>query len=290
MNKALTAVLLATVLLTAGCFSIPTFFKSSKKVDKAQDKIAKTEEKIQENKTELQEKARDLTYASNYSLSLDPNPSIYSLVAQELTDKSLVASGLPDMKEVETLRLMVQKLVSTNQAIREQGEKLLAKKDKEIISLQKERDSLSEKLDKQTVKLNDVATEAGIKAAKWETLTNIFKYALWAVLIGVIVHLLSFIIPPPYNIPFTVVSMIFGVIGRGVFKVAPQAASFAGAVSQSTYQKTHETLKDVVASIQDLKEKRPESFVQGLEEFLKYHTTEETRQQIDEIKKVIKTP
>lgn len=271
------------LILGLGCFALP-----SKKVEKSQAKVAAVETKLRKIDDETHSKAMNYVFGADVALKLDPSPNRFSDVAMQFTGRSLLTGGLPEMSEANELRKIVENLVSTNEALIKRGKDELAKKDKEIVELQEDRAALEGKLIKVENERDQLSKKVAADANVWVKIKRIFYWIVGLIVFGIVIHILSFIVPPPYNSIFSIVSMILGVFGKAAIKIAPKAADYAGIVSRKAYDVSTETLKDIVASVEETKQKNPAVFDASLRPLLERYTNDETRDKIREIKKAIK--
>jgi hypothetical protein len=280
LSRVLSSLLM--VFLLAGCFALP-----SKKLEKKEQKMEAAETKLSGNEIKQLEVGRDYLYSADYTLSLIPNPSRYDEVAKSLTERGLLATGLPPAEEAFRLQKMTRNLVSTNVESVKEGEKQLAQKDKEIVKLQDENVKLQAEVVKTKQDYMDVATKAAADADFKAKIMRWVRFIVWSIIIAIIIHIASVLVPPPYNAPLQVVAMLLGAIGRGIFKAAPAAAVYAGSVSKQVYQTSENTLVNLVHSIQDIKEKKPEVFSE-LEPILKAQLDTSDKIKVQEVKRIIR--
>jgi hypothetical protein len=265
----------------AGCFALP-----SKKLANKEKKMEAAEAKLSANEVQQLEVGRDYLYSADYSLSLNPTPNRHDDVAKSLTERGLLATGLPPAEESFKLQKMVRGLVSTNADAVKDGEKMLAVKDKDIIKLQDENTDIKKELAKTKEEYKAVATQAALDANFKVKIMRWVRFIFYGVIVALIIHVASLLVPPPYNAPLHIVSMFLGAIGRGIFKAAPQAAEFAGAVSKKTFQTSEETLFNLVRSIQQIKEKKPEVFT-DIEPILSAEMDMQNKIKVQELKRHI---
>ncbi len=262
MKKFLVYALSLTLLV--GCFSLPSAKQSA-----AEKKTAQIEQSISKNEDFRLEAIKSYNYGVQYSLSLESNPSKNVQVAQNLNDKSLVISGPPSFKNAEDFKQIVNGLVSTNKTEVTKSENDLRLRDLQVIRLQAELGGLNAKLGVQEDKNLQLARE---NSNLGDFLARIKHWLFWigiVIAVLIVIHLLSFL-PAPYGNVFSLVAMIFGMIGRFIFKAVPKAATFAKVVGSNTKI----ALDDVVASIEEVKDKHPEVF-ETIKPILKSNTSKE---------------
>jgi len=273
-------VLLFSLTLT-GCFSNPLskFKSASDKVEATQDKKAKTEEKVSE-------KAKNYVFAADYALSKDPEPSKESKVAKEMTGLSLSVSGPPAMKDSLEFKSIVDGLLATNAAKIKLAEEQLNKKNQEVVGLQGQISVLQDKLGIAEKIKDKIAAENSGLANKWNTLTRIFWIIVYVACGAVVLHILSFIIPPPYNSVFSIISLLIGGFVKILMSLAPKAKDAANLVSKETHELSETTLKHLVGAIQEIR--KDSNLVDKVDSVLKDFTSKETsRNKIIEVKKTL---
>lgn len=273
-------VLLFSLTLT-GCFSNPLskFKSASEKVADTQDKKAKVEEKVSD-------KAKNYVFAADYALSKEVEPSKEVKVAKEMTGLSLSISGPPALKESLEFKNIVDGLLATNAAKIKLAEEQLSKKNQEVVGLQGQISVLQDKLTTAEKIKDKIASENSGLANKWNTLTRIFWIVVWTICVAAILHILSFIIPPPYNSVFSIISLLIGGFIKILMSLAPKAKEVANLVSKESHELSETTLKHLVGAIQEIR-KDPE-VADKVDSVLKDFTSKETsRNKIIEVKKTL---
>jgi hypothetical protein len=229
---------------------LPACWSPESRNKRAEEKIDKTQKAIDSAQEGIGKKGGSFTYAADYTLSLDPTPSKYSSLAKELTGRSLLSLGLPQAEEARELRVMVLNLLSTNEALRVQGEAALATKDKELGRLQSQLGSLQGKLEKAQEDFRKVADENSLLAGKWSRLVHFFWIVVWAVGIAVALRVVSAFLPFPYNSVGNILDFLFGAVGKMIFRAMPAAQKAAGVVSSDV----HDLFTGTVHAIANVKE------------------------------------
>lgn len=281
-------ILTAILALAAGCFT-PKDRQAA-----ADEKVAKAKNAIEKNDDKIERKGVGYTYAGDYSLSLDPTPSPFSKLAKEMTERSLVATGLPEMQEILELRSIVRGLLSTNVTQKAQAEKDLAARDQEVVKLQAANKNLEDKLQVAEQKRDEVSKENAEYATKWKKMTGWIKKILWGVGILFALRFACIFLPPPYNMIGSVVDTVFGGLGKMVFKMMPAAKQAAGVVSEEAHITSEKTLEKLVGAIQDFRDRKKQAsttdpVLSELDTLLNHYTDAEvTRPKIIEVKKNLK--
>ena len=269
---------LCVSFLLVGCFNPFKKFTSSK------NKIQETEQKVEAKNDKKFEYSVGYVYGANRALQQETNPSIYSSLAKDLTERSLIITGLPNVKEVASFQQIVDGKLSTNIVDNKKADELLKRKDSEIIGLQKNIDDLNAKLDKQEKQFLKQSEENAKDAQLMVTLRRWFRIAMFSIA-GLIAFRVASVFIPQLA-PF---GMILDAVGGGLFKLfsnaLPKAKEAAGLVSKGAYDLSEKTLRQLVDAIEIAKQKDP-NIKETLKEILKDVTDkEETRPKILEVKK-----
>lgn len=270
---------LACLLLLSGCAN--PFKKQTRAIAQSQ----KVENQILQYERDLVDKGKTYVYGADHSLSLDTNRNIYSNVAKDMTERSLLALGNPDVKEAQNVKEIVGGLVSSNKLNKFIAEQKLQSIDDQVVRSQNKIDKLEEELGITQDRERKLALEHSALANKWVLLKRIFWIGVWVIGIAVLIHILSFILPPPYNSLFGIVSGFVGFFAKGAFKLAPKAQEFAGVVGKSVFDTSEKTLKQLVEVIQEARDRDPD-VKNKLDPMLKDATDKETtRPKIAAVKK-----
>ena len=152
------------MLIMAGCATpLGRFNKQQKVVDNI-----KTE--VDVNKDKQVESGRTFVYAADQSLQKDPAPSQHSAVAKQMTTRSLTALGPPQMENVVKSDQMINKLLSHDPKVVEEGQAELMTMDKQLIAFQNQNRLLNNQLGTANQKLKAVNEDNAIQATKYASL------------------------------------------------------------------------------------------------------------------------
>jgi hypothetical protein len=265
-----------------------------------QKKEDKTAAVITQNKEATLDKARQFVYGTGQALKADPEKDKFNTVASDLNNRAELIVGPPPYEQAIEMDKIVAGLLSTNKQLKLDAEKLLGKKDAEIIGLQEKLADLEGKLNKIQKEKEDVSFQNSVLANKWHSLVKWVKIVFWAVVIGaglaLLSQLLSVILPPPYNGVFSAAAIMVSWLVRMVFSLFPNSKQFAKVIPQEEYQKSENTLKSLVDALQEIRntEIKPESIIPKsssvkikdlIDSTLKSTTNTNDRIKIDEIKK-----
>ena len=267
------------LLFNNGCFSNP--FRN---YEKAKEKVISVEKKKDQTEDKIQEKSKNYVYAADFALSQDPAPSKQSVVAKEMTGMSLAISGPPEVKEITEFKNIVNGLLSTNAVKLKEAESQLNAKNKEIEKLQNQLIDIDKKLTKANDDKEKVDKENAGLASKWAALVKYVKIFVYFVIGCIVIHILSFIIPPPYNSIFGIISAIIGLFTKGLLKVAPAAKETAGIVAKEVHDSSKEALEHLVAAIEEAR--KTKGLATDLDPILLNHTSKDgSREIIKDIKR-----
>ena len=250
---------------------------------KQKSKIEDTEKKIQVANNQQNDLSISYVYGANRALSLDLNPNKFTELAKELTDKSLIISGMPHAKDALAFKQIVDGVLSTNKIDHDKARKALDEKDLKIVSLEKKVEDLNSKMEaqeKQFEKQNaENAKDAQLMAfiRKWVRIIG-FSF------VGIVIFRIVSIFVPQ----LAPIGMILDGIAGGLFKIfskaLPKAKDAAGLVTKEAYELSEKTLAHVVEAIEEAK--KDPKVKEALAPILKDITTkDETRPKILEVKK-----
>ena len=200
------------MLIMAGCASpLGRFNKQQKVVDNI-----KTE--VDVNKEKQVESGRTFVYAADQSLQKDPQPSQHSQVAKQMTTRSLTALGPPQMENAVKSDQMINKLLSHDPKVVEEGQAELITMDKQLIAFQNQNRLLNSQLGSANQKLRAVNEDNAIQATKYASLMGkvywIVGIVIFLVVLGVALKILTAIAPfalPPKGASSTLLKVVQGI-------------------------------------------------------------------------------
>lgn len=194
-------------------------------------------------------------------------------VAKEVNERIKVLSEKPDFNEVKEILLLVDNLLTTQEA---EGRKQLAQKDKEIISLNKSIQNLNidkeaqidkaialaekdaQKADQYKATLAEMDSFFGVGAIWYgvkKLVTRVFLFLSIGGVLFLILRLLAMSNPIAGSI-FSIVDTVFSWFIHLIKGLAPRAAQVAGLVEQRTFVDYKNTLKDIIDVVQLMKDRQ----------------------------------
>ena len=206
------------MLIMAGCASpLGRFNKQQKVVDNI-----KTE--VDVNKEKQVESGRTFVYAADQTLQKDPAPSPHSAVAKQMTTRSLTALGPPQMENAVKSDQMINKLLSHDPKVVEEGQAELMTMDKQLIAFQNQNRLLNSQLGSANQKLKAVNEDNAIQATKYASLMGkvywIVGIVIFLVVLGVALKILTAI--APFALPSKGASSTLLKVVQGIQKVRDQ--------------------------------------------------------------------
>jgi hypothetical protein len=211
--------LLALALVVVGGCATPLgiFNKQQKKVDNI-----KTEVNV--NKEKQVESGRTFVYAADQSLQKDPEPSQHSQVAKQMTTRSLTALGPPQMANAVKSDQMINKLLSHDPEVVEEGQAELMTMDKQLIAFQNQNRLLNSQLGTANQRLRAVNEDNAIQATKYSSLMGkvywIVGIVVFLVVLSVGIKIVSAV--APFAIPTKGASSTLLKVVQGIQKVRDQ--------------------------------------------------------------------
>ena len=207
-----------SLVVVAGCATpLGIFNKQQKKVDNI-----KTE--VDVNKEKQVESGRTFVYAADQSLQKDPSPSQHSAVAKQMTTRSLTALGPPQMANVVKSDQMINKLLSHDPKVVEEGQAELMTMDKQLIAFQNQNRLLNSQLGHANQKLRAVNETNAIQATKYSSLMGkvywIVGVVIFLSVLGIALKVLSAV--APFALPSKGASSTLLKVVQGIQKVRDQ--------------------------------------------------------------------
>lgn len=207
-----------TLVVVGGCATpLGLFNKQQKKVDNI-----KTE--VSANKENQVESGRTFVYAADQTLQKDPSPSQHSTVAKQMTTRSLTALGPPRMENAVKSDQMINKLLSHDPKVVEEGQAELMTMDKKLIAFQNQNRMLNDQLGTANQKLRAVNETNAIQATKYSSLMGkvywIVGVVIFLVVLGIGLKVLTAV--APFALPSKGASSTLLKVVQGIQKVRDQ--------------------------------------------------------------------
>ena len=204
-----------SLVVIAGCATpLGKFNKQEKIVENIQ------QEKVNNNNKQV-ESGRTFVYAADQALQKDPDPSPESKVAKQMTTRGVTALGPPEMQNAMKSDEMVNGLLSTDPKKVEDGQKILATMDKELIAIQNQNRILSNQLQDAQTRLKTINQENALQATKYSSLMS---KVYW--IIGIVIFLVVLMIGikivtmvAPFAMPASGASSTLLKVVQGIQKV-----------------------------------------------------------------------
>tara|TARA_R100000008_G_scaffold85885_2_gene77009 strand:+ start:3916 stop:4692 length:777 start_codon:yes stop_codon:yes gene_type:complete len=207
-----------SLVVISGCQSpLGKFNKQQKVVDNL-----KTE--VDQNKEKQIESGRTFVYAADQTLQKDPAPSQHSQVAKQMTTRSLTALGPPQMENAVKSDQMINKLLSSDPNVVQEGQAELMTMDKQLIAFQNQNRLLNSQLGAANQKLRVVNENNALQATKYASLMG---KVYW--IVGIVIFLVVLVIGikivqmvAPFAMPATGASATLLKVVQGIQKVRDQ--------------------------------------------------------------------
>jgi len=217
-SKDLFYIMALTLVVVAGCQSpLGVFNKQQKVVDNI-----KTE--VDVNKEKQVESGRTFVYAADQTLQKDPSPSQHSAVAKQMTTRSLTALGPPQMENAVKSDQMINKLLSHDPKVVEEGQAELMTMDKQLIAFQNQNRLLNSQLGAANQKLRAVNENNALQATKYSSLMGkvywIVGIVIFLSVLGIALKILTAV--APFALPAKGASSTLLKVVQGIQKVRDQ--------------------------------------------------------------------
>jgi len=263
---------LSLSLLVSGC---ATWWKrtnpNTNQVNNAQQQVQDAKDALNQNGKDKMKQIQSTASGVDYALSKVTNASPAVTVAKELNDRTVSIAGVPSVDELNKMKKIVDDL--TSQVVEEQkrGKKSLEEKDKEILSIQQEREQLKQELKQKEELLQKTAEQVAKKADEYKSTVDEVNswFGLGGVIFGVkkfvktcLVFILVFgilflalrvfaTVNPIAGAAFSIFEMIGGVILQSVKALIPNSINIAKVVDKVKFDEYKSTLSKIVDTIQE---------------------------------------
>ncbi len=251
------------------CVTTPN--ENANKVNDAKAGVQSVKDALNDNGKDKMKQIQTTASGVDYALSKVTNAQPAVTVAKELNDRTVSIAGVPPVDELNKMKKMVDDL--TSQVVEEQkrGKKSLEEKDKEIMSIQQEREQLKLELKEKEEKLQKTANEVAKKADEYKVTVD--EVNSWFGLGGIIFGAKKFIksciifilvfgiiflalrifaaVNPIAGAAFSIFDMIGGVILQGVKALMPNSFNVAHFVEGTKFNEYKSTLSKIVDTIQE---------------------------------------
>lgn len=209
-----------------------------------------------------------------HALSLMTNPIPKEVVvAKEMNSRVEALAGKPDFNEVQAIKGIVDDLLSQVETVKQEGEKALADKDKEIskiqahdIQLDKQRedeiagalaqsDVNAKVADQYKATLSEMDSWGGLGAI-WYGIHRLVIRMAWILGIGSVLFLILRLLAssnPIAGAIFNVFEQMCSWVINTLSVIFPKALTIAGNVSTEIYDSTKGALKSIVDSVETVK-------------------------------------
>lgn len=269
--------ILSFVVILAGCGTIVSDNKndSQKNMAKKTESVQAAKENLAKNTEEKLVQVSGLSFGIGYSLDRVPITNKVSEIetAKQLNNRIISIAGSPELDEMNRIKQTVDLLNSEVKKEREKGAQLLAAKDKEIVSVQKEKEDLKAALQKRI----DELTKAAKKQAedndnnkvvvenvnKWFGLGAVFyglKRFVTTCVVGILIFSVAFLVLrllAASNPIAAAVFSVFNIIGAGLIQLvrglAPKSINFSGFSPSDEVEKYKTTLSKLIDNIEEVK-------------------------------------
>jgi len=271
---------LIVILLLTGCKS------PSKKIAQTEEKIAKVQAKIDTSSFQLDNYNRSYLYGADYSLSLDPNPNIYSSTAKDFTSRGLFLMGHPTAEESLKTEEITKKLVSNDKKLIKKGKKELDNKDEAVKEINDALSIYKNQLFESEQELRKINQETAIIADVWHKFKLWGKILSWGAIAGIVLSIISRVLPAPYGGSIiSIIAMPLGLLVKALFGLFPHSRQYAKVVPSKDHDEAIHTLEKLILSVDELKKTKPTAYAE-IKPILKDKTdTEISRPTITRIKK-----
>lgn len=194
------------------------------KFNKQQRVVDGIKTEVDVNKDKQVESGRTFVYAADQSLQKDPQPSQHSQVAKQMTTRSLTALGPPSMENAVASDDMINKLLSSDPDVVQEGQAKLMTMDKQLIAFQNQNRLLNNQLGTANQRLRVVNEDNALQATKYASLMG---KVYWIVGVVIFLSVLAIGIKvvtavAPFAIPASGASSTLLKVVQGIQKVRDQ--------------------------------------------------------------------
>lgn len=283
MNKFLYGFVTALALISiVGCSSIlknneGVFGKSSQKAAQIDANVRHVENaQAQANEDKLTRIGAWSQGGVQYSLDqIKTNVPREVTIAKEMNERVQALAGKPDFDEVKEIQAIVDDLLSQVAELRNQGEKDLAEKDKEILKLENTVKNLNFQREEEIAGAFAQANAVALKADQYKATLNqmdswfglgavfygakkFIVSAAWILGIGGILFLILRVLATTNPIAasvFSIFEQVFSWFINAVKAIAPKATKVAGLVETRVFEDYKSTLHKIIDAIETVKDR-----------------------------------
>jgi bacterioferritin (cytochrome b1) len=274
MKKFILVFILTGFLMGCGTIISDNKNDAQKKIAKKTESINLTKENLAKNTDEKLNQVSGLSFGVGYTLSSIRLTNVVEIeTAKQLNNRIISIVGSPDLDEMNKIKQTVDLLNSEVEKERARGARLLAAKDNEILTIQKQRDDLEKELQK---RIDEFTTTAKKQAEDSDNnsviLENINKwFGLGAVyyglkrfattcILGILIFAVVFLIlrllaaaNPIVAAIFSVFNIVGAAIVQLVRALVPKSIDVSGFSPSTEVKKYKSTLEKLVDNIQEVK-------------------------------------
>lgn len=272
--KKITFILLVSVCIALiGCSVMRPGNKNQSKLNDAIEHVEKAKENINDNVKDQITEIQSLASGVNYALTKVTNPPPSVEVAMSLNLRTMSLAGTPTVDELVKMMAMVDDLTSQLITEKKRGMAKLSEKDKEISSIQHDKEKLATELTETQTKLIHTSDNIARTADKYQvTIDKVNSYfGLGAVFYGlkkfittcfvsILIFSVIFLILRVFantNPIAKAAMMVFDMIGsfvlHAVKAIIPNSFNIAKFTPSETFDKYKNTLTKIVDTIEEMK-------------------------------------
>lgn len=270
--------LIPLLIVLSGCSTMPIIGKlfnktNEQKIEVADKKVETAKTDIIKNDTQRIELASTMATGTDRALTKMTNPPVEIIIAMEMNDRVLNILGNPSLSEANKIKKIVDELTSSVELERKRGLKHLEEKDKEINTLQAQRDELEIVLKNKIDKFNTLAKTMAITADKnkaeideWNKwfglgavvygikkfLTTCTIFLLISGVLFLALRILSTMNPIAASI-FDIFNIMMGFVLDFIKAILPKSFKFANFTPTDDYVKYKNVLLKYVDVIEEMK-------------------------------------
>lgn len=215
--------------------------------------MAQTEQRINSTRDKEVESAKANAYGVAKALDRAGRSPEVS-VAYTLNDRVRLALGEPPARDALEVDRIVSGLLSSDSDQKKSADKLLARRDAELVGLQDRLVKLEATLGNQEAKRDAQFLDFSGLADRFVRLRTWFWLgvgAIFVLLVGPLLFRVLAIVAPATGPVAGIFASIFASAGKTILKAVPEAAEKAGYVAAERFQQVQGALDDTVTAIQE---------------------------------------
>lgn len=286
--KKLPVIIVIFSLFLQGCSIFKDPYANKNKIASAQANVQSAKDDLNSNNKDKVIQIQSTAAGVDYALTKVTNPPTAVSVAKELNDRTVSIAGVPNVKEMEKMKKMVDNLTSAVDDERKKGLKALQEKDKEITKIQQQNEILNQELLQKQEEFEKASQKVAETADKYkQTVDEVNSYfGLGGVIYGIKKFVMSsFIFILSFGLIFLILRLLASTnpIAGAIFSLFDMAAGTVLKIFKGLFPGSIKSAKFVEQEHFDAYKETLIKIVDTIEEFKSHQSASEAKYTLDEI-------